>query len=409
MACLRRTCPVKPPGVGTARFPKAGIAHGNRVSDHCRRAILHRFRVLGAGILGGGHYLHRNRLRRVTITAQAFGALPGGAIANLYTLSNHRGMQASITNFGAIITDIRTPDRHGVSGGVTLGFERLERYLAGHPFFGAVAGRVANRIAGAAFNLEGRNFALAANNGRNHLHGGLKGFDKQLWEARVSDPDGLELTYRSRDGEEGYPGNLDVKVLYRLTADNALEIHYDAVTDRPTLVNLTNHSYFNLAGSGTIHGHVVRLRAHQYTPANAELIPTGEFREVEGSPFDFLTPRALGERMSQTGLTPSGYDHNFVLDHRGGLPASAVDVFEPISGRTLEVLTNQPGVQLYTANFLPESGIECSGGVRFGRHGGVCLETQNFPDAIHHPNFPSPVLLPGETYRRSTILRFGVA
>jgi aldose 1-epimerase len=337
---------------------------------------------------------------------ETFGTMPDGATVKLFTLSNASGLRVSITEYGAIITDIQAPDREGRLARVALGFDRLERYLAGHPFFGAVAGRVANRIARATFDLEGRTHVLAANNGRNHLHGGLKGFDKRIWSSQSLDDSTVEFRLVSEDGEEGYPGRLETQLTCRLNDRNELVTHYLATTDRPTLVNLTNHTYFNLAGAGDIEGHILELHAAKYTPSDAELIPTGELRDVAGTPFDFRKPHRLGDRMADTGLNPPGYDHNFVLDRHGHTPALAARLTDPVSGRRLEVLTDQPGVQVYTANFLPDAGIECTGGVRFGRHGGVCLETQNFPDAVHQPHFPSPILRPGEVYDRTTIFRF---
>lgn len=364
--------------------------------------------VLGGLGFGLGSLRRSGKRRSVSMTTELFGHMPDGSPVQLFTLANAQGVRVSLTNYGGILTDIQTPDRDGRPGRIALGFDRLERYLAGHPFFGAVAGRVANRIARATFDLEGRTYSLAANNGRNHLHGGKIGFDKKVWTARTIAPATVELTYISADGEEGYPGTLTTKVTYELTDKNELVIRYHATTDRPTLVNLTNHSYFNLAGQGNIEGHLLRLHASRYTPADGELIPTGEIRDVAGTPFDFRQVHRLGERMDAAGLTPPGYDHNFVLDHHGHAVALAAELSEPLSGRSLQVLTNQPGVQIYTANFLPKEGLECSGGTRFGFHGGVCLETQNFPDAVHQKGFPSPILRPGEVYDRTTVFRFGL-
>lgn len=343
----------------------------------------------------------------------SFGALPDGRTVDLFTFRNDRGVTLQATNYGLIITALHVPDRMGRAGNVVLGFDNLPRYLQGHPFFGAIAGRVANRIALGRFSIDGADYQLATNNGPNHLHGGKVGFDKRLWTPtgeQVTDAGAtVEFTYTSADGEEGYPGNLKCVVTYTLTAANELRIHYRATTDKPTPVNLTNHSYFNLAGGGKIHDHELRLTADRFTPVGPGLIPTGELADVRGTALDFTTPRCLGERILETGLTPPGYDHNFVLNSGGGTLAPAARVVEPTSGRTLEVLTDQPGVQLYTANFFPVDGIECAGGVRFGPHGAFCLETQNFPDAVNQPRFPKSVWRPGETYDTTTVFRFGVA
>jgi aldose 1-epimerase len=356
------------------------------------------------------HATAYNDTLRMNIDRIPFGTMPDGSPVGLFILKNQRGTTLKVTNYGLIITELHTADRSGQFGNVVLGFDNLPRYQAGHPFFGAIAGRVANRIARGRFTLDGKDYQLAVNNGPNHLHGGLVGFDKKLWR-----PVGGEIepgfatmlfAYESPDGEENYPGKLSVEVEYTLTQNDEVRITYRATTDKATPVNLTNHSYFNLAGRGDIKAHELQLFADRYTLTDEGLIPTGELAKVAGTAMDFTSPHPIGERIEQTGLKPTGYDHNFVLNSGGRSLAPAAKVVEPTTGRILEVLTDQPGVQLYTANFLPPDGIECTGGVKFARHGAFCLETQNFPDAINHPGFPKAVLRPGETYRHTTVLRF---
>ena len=346
----------------------------------------------------------------MNIDRTSFGTLPDGSPVGLFTLKNRRGTTLKVTNFGLIITELHTADRNGQFGNVVLGFDNLPRYLAGHPFFGAIAGRVANRVALGRFTLDGKTYQLAINNGVNHLHGGKIGFDKRLWRlvGQEIKPEFATVlfAYDSADGEENYPGNLKLEVEYSLNQNDEVRITYRATTDQATPINLTNHSYFNLAGHGDIKGHELQIAADRYTPTDAGQIPTGELAQVAGTAFDFTTPHLIGERIAQTDLKPSGYDHNFVLNSGGNSLALAARAIEPGSGRVLEVLTDQPGIQLYTANNFPADGIECTGGVRFPRQGAFCLETQNFPDAINHPNFPNAVLRPGETYRHTTVLRF---
>ncbi len=346
----------------------------------------------------------------MTLDKASFGRLPDGAEADLFTLANGRGVTVKFTNYGLIITELLTPDRDGKPGNIVLGFDTLARYLQGHPFFGAIAGRVANRIGQGTFTLDGKTYQLATNNGPNHLHGGKVGFDKKLWKI-----EGYELTpdlasvvfsHVSPDGDEGYPGTLKTTVTYTLNKDNELRIQYQATTDQPTPVNLTNHSYFNLAGKEAIDPQVLQLWASRYTITDEGLIPTGEIAPVKGTPLDFTVPRPFGEAINQTGLQPPGYDHNFVLDSGGQRLALAARVTDPASGRVLEVETDQPGVQLYTANHFPTDGYECNGGLRFPAHGAFCLETQNFPDAVNKPQFPQAVLRPGETYDTTTVFRF---
>ncbi len=337
-----------------------------------------------------------------------FGKTSDGTPVRLFTLRNQNGVVVKLTNYGGIITEIQTPDRSGKLKNVVCGFDRLETYLKGHPFFGAVAGRVANRIAKGKFTLDGKDYTLAVNNGPNHLHGGIKGFDKQVWAAEVLPNGSVRMTYTSKDGEEGYPGNLKVTMVYSLDNDNALRIEYGATTDKATPINLTNHSYFNLAGSGTILDHVLYLNADQYTKVDETLIPTGEIASVKGTPLDFTTAHSIGERAQQTGLKPFGYDHNFVLNEQDRGLRLAAKVIEPKSGRTLEVSTTEPGVQLYTANHLNGTVVGI-GGVSYPQHGAFCLETQHYPDSVNHPQFPSAILRPGGAYKSTTVFKFGVA
>lgn len=341
----------------------------------------------------------------MNIEAQPFGRLPDGTEIERFVLSNDRGTTVKIMQFGGIITELWTPDRAGEPANVVLGFDTLAEYLAGHPYFGAIIGRYANRIAEARFSLDGQEYVLAKNDGANHLHGGLEGFDKKVWQARVVPAGettvGLELTRISSDGEEGYPGSLAVKVTYTLSRDHELRIDYDATTDKPTVINLTNHSYFNLAGRGSVLDHVLEIAADRYTAVDAALIPSGERVPVEGTGLDFTEPRRVGARMEETG----GYDHNFVLRSGGGALAFCARVHEPSSGRVMEVSTTEPGVQLYTGNYLDgaRSGV---GGVVHAQHSGFCLETQHFPNSPNEPSFPSTVLRPGERFRSTTIHRF---
>jgi aldose 1-epimerase len=345
------------------------------------------------------------------VEKQPFGKTADGTPVDLYTLTNSKGVRVAITNYGGIVVSLFTPDRNGNLGDIVLGFERLEDYLKGHPYFGAIIGRYGNRIAKGRFTLDGVEYKLAQNNGENHLHGGLVGFDKKVWKARdFVDAEGqhLELRYTSPDGEEGYPGNLDVTVTYSLNEQNQLRIDYVATTDKPTVVNLTNHSYFNLAGEGDILGHLLRLNADYFTPVDAGLIPTGELRPVKGTPFDFTEPTPIGARIEQDDEQlryGRGYDHNFVLRGGGGSLAEAAEVYEPKTGRVLRVLTTEPGVQFYTGNFL-DGTLRGKYGRVYHRRTGFCLETQHFPDSPNKPHFPTTVLRPGQTYRSTTIYEF---
>jgi aldose 1-epimerase len=337
-----------------------------------------------------------------------FGLSPEGDSVMLYTLSNEKDIKVTITNYGGIITGIYTPDKNGKTSNIVLGFDNLEQYLDGHPYFGALIGRYGNRIAKAEFSLDGEDYILAVNNGNNALHGGLKGFDKQLWTPEVIACDeraALKLTYASPDGEEGYPGNLSVTVTYELLMDQ-LFITYEAETDKATILNLTNHSYFNLAGEGNILDHIVYINASKYTPVNDELIPTGELANVEGSPFDFRKPTVIGARFDELTGDPVGYDHNFVIDGMKGEKRLAAKALDPKTGRFIEVTTTEPGVQFYTGNFL--DGTLKSGIKTYVQHSGFCLETQHFPDSPNQPDFPSTVLRPGDKFISQTIFKFGV-
>jgi len=324
-----------------------------------------------------------------------FGKTPDGTPVDLHVLSNGR-ITARVMTFGAILTGLDVPGRDGKTADVVLGFDTLEGYLAGHPYFGSTVGRVANRVGGAKFHLDGQDYTLAANNGPNTLHGGLKGFDKVVWKAEdASGPTGpaVRFKYLSKDGEEGFPGNLAVAVTYTVTADDALRIDYQATTDKATPVNLTHHSYFNLAGpaSGPILGHELILAAGKYTPGDEGMVPTGAIEPVQGTPLDFTRSTPIGARIDQIPGEPGGYDHNFVLDPGNSLARPAARVSEPSSGRVMEVFTTEPGIQFYSGNFLDGS-LKGKGGVTYKKRQGLCLETQHFPDSVHHANFPSTIL-----------------
>jgi aldose 1-epimerase len=343
------------------------------------------------------------------VTKTAFGKAKDGTPVDLYTLTNKNGVVAKITNYGGIVTELHVPDRHGQLGDVALGFTTLDPYLAGHPFFGALIGRYGNRIAKGKFTLDGTEYTLDAGNNGNHLHGGKKGFDKVVWTATPLGKNAVKLTYVSKDGEEGYPGTLTANVTYTLTDDNGLKIDYEATTDKPTVVNLTNHSYFNLAGdnSGTIHDHWMTINADHYTPVDETSIPTGEIAPVKGTPFDFTTPHKIGERIDQTPGKPNGYDHNYVLNRKPGDKSMlmAARVKEETSGRVMEVWTTEPGVQFYTGNYL-DGKLTGKQGKPYAFRSGLCLETQHYPDSPNQPSFPSTVLRPGETYKTTTVYKF---
>jgi aldose 1-epimerase len=337
-----------------------------------------------------------------------FGKLPDGTPIDLYTLTNINGLVAKITNYGTIITEWHVPDRSGKHGDVVLGFDNLAQYLKGHPYFGATVGRVANRIANGRFTLDGKTYQLAVNNGHNHLHGGLKAFDKAAWKAEPQSGAAVKFSHTSADGEESYPGKVDVTVLMALTDSNEFSIDYTAVSDKPTPLNLTNHSYFNLAAEGDVLNHELVIAADHFTPKNENSVPTGEIRPVKGTPMDFTKPHPIGSRFSQLQEKPVGYDHNFVLNGGGKSLALAARVFEPKTGRVMEVWTTEPGVQLYTSNFFDGSLIG-KRGIVYRPHTAFCLETQHFPDSVNHPNFPSTILRPGQTYRQTTVHKFTTA
>jgi aldose 1-epimerase len=346
-----------------------------------------------------------------SVTKTEFGKTPDGTPVELYTLKNGR-LTVKVMTYGAIITEIDAPDRTGKEGDIVLGFDTLEGYLGTHPYFGATVGRVANRVAGARFNLGGVDYQLAANDGSHSLHGGKRGFDKVVWTAEPTSQDGgasVKLAYRSRDGEEGYPGNLSVSVTFRVTDKDELRIQYAATTDKATPINLSNHSYFNLAGRTTepILGHEVMLAADRYTPVDDKLIPTGETAPVAGTPLDFTKPTEIGARIHELKGKPVGYDHNFVLNSGGRSLALAARVSEPTGGRLLEMFTTEPGVQFYTGNFL-DGTIKGKDGISYRQYHGFCLEAQHYPDSVHHPGFPSTILEPGQTYSQTTIYKFSV-
>ncbi len=349
-------------------------------------------------------------------TKKSFGKTPEGQPIDLYVLTNKSGAEVSITNYGGAVVSLKVPDRNGNLADVVLGYDNADGYVNDKSFFGALVGRYGNRIGHAQFALDGKTYTLAKNNGENSLHGGIKGFNKAVWTAKiipVKDGQSLELSYRSKDGEEGFPGNLKVSVIYTLTDSNALRIAYSATTDKKTVVNLTNHSYFNLGGqgSGDILGHQLMIQADKFTPVDAGLIPTGELRDVASTPFDFRKPAAIGARIDQDEeqlKLGGGYDHNFVLRPSNGAGEFlAARVVEPASGRVLEVWTTQPGVQFYTGNFL-DGKTAGKGGVTYPHRSAFCLETQHYPDSPNQPKFPSVVLNPGERYHTITTYKFSV-
>jgi aldose 1-epimerase len=341
----------------------------------------------------------------VTTQQQPYGQLPDGTPIEQFTLGSG-WMEVDLITYGATLTAIRVPDREGRPGNVTLALPNLEAYLGKNYYLGAVCGRYANRIAGGKFSLDGQEYALPINNGPNSLHGGLQGFNRKVWQATQIE-DGVELSYLSPDGEEGYPGNLAVTVRYILSSENELWIEYRATTDHPTVVNLTNHAYFNLAGRGDVLGHGLELFAEQYTPVDATQIPTGALAPVEGTPFDFRTPHTIGERIHEPYpqlLIGKGYDHNFVLGQPRTMKLAA-RVTEPVSGRGMETLTTEPGIQFYSGNFMTGELMGASG-EPLNQYSGFCLETQHYPDSPNQPQFPSTVLRPGETYHSITLYRF---
>jgi aldose 1-epimerase len=349
------------------------------------------------------------------VSKSAFGQTPAGELVDLYTLTNAAGIEIKAITFGGIITSIRVPDRNGKFEDVALGFNQLEPYLRNPPYLGAIIGRYANRIAQGRFTLDGRTYTLAVNNPPNHLHGGVKAFDKVVWKAEPfqnAEAVGLVFTHVSPDGDEGYPGTLNAKVTYTLNNRNELAFDYEATTDKATPVNLTQHTYFNLSGegSGDILGHVLTVNASRMTPVDGRLIPTG-IANVEGTPFDFRKPMAIGARIGATDpqiKAGNGYDHNFVIDRQGSAGSAlvlAARVEDPASGRVVEISTTEPGIQFYTGNFLDGS-LTGKSGRPYTRRSGFALETQHYPDSPNHPEFPSTILEPGETYRSRTVYTF---
>lgn len=338
---------------------------------------------------------------------EEFGQLPDGRTVHLYTLTNENGIEVKITNYGGIITSLKTPDKDGNIENIVLGFDDLDSYLGEHPYFGALIGRYGNRIENGEFELGGTEYQLTVNDGKHHLHGGTKGFDKVLWDVVSADDQSLKLNYISQDGEQGYPGRLDVMVTYRLTDENEIRLEFEATTNKATPVNLTAHSYFNLTGNpeNTILDHELKLNADHYTPATNDLIPTGDFEPVNGTPFDFTEFEEIGSRIDNV---PGGYDHNFVADTTTdeGIDLMA-EVREPETGRTLNVLSTEPGIQFYSGNFL-DGTLENEDGIPLKKHSGFCLEPQHFPNSPNEPDFPSTILSPGEMYENVIVYRFGV-
>ncbi len=365
--------------------------------------------LVSAGLIGcASHPAAREKLSR-----QVFGHTKEGTPVYLFTLRNAGGAEARICNYGGIVLSLKVPDRNGKMGDVVLGYDQLADYIKETPYFGALIGRYGNRIAKGQFTLDGKQYTLATNNFPNSLHGGVKGFDKVIWNPTfMVSPEGpaLKLKYLSHDGEEGYPASLDVTVIYTLTDDNALRVEYTATTDRDTVINLTQHSYFNLAGRGDILSHSVMINADRFTPVDATLIPTGELRPVEGTPFDFRRPTAIGARINQDDEQlkfGKGYDHNWVINKPMGQLGLMARVTESTSGRALEVLSTEPGLQFYSGNFL-DGTLTGKGGWVYQFRNGFCMEPQHYPDSPNKPEFPSVVLKPGDTYRNTIIYKFSV-
>lgn len=350
----------------------------------------------------------KERMGKMSIEKQAFGKTTDGKNVDLYTLTNANGLKARIMTYGGIVTSLQVPDRNGNFADIVLGYDTLDEYIKDTPYFGAIVGRYGNRIAKGKFTLNGIEYTLATNDGPNHLHGGIKGFDKVVWNAeeiqnRTSI--GLKLTYLSKDGEEGYPGNLNCTVIYSLTNDNEFKIEYEAETDKTTVLNLTHHGYFNLAGhnSGDILGHQLMINADHFTPVDDTLIPTGQIKPVKDTPMDFTKPMPIASRIAQV---KGGYDHNYVLNNVDGSLQLAASVYEPKTGRVMEIYTTQPGIQFYSGNFL--NGSNKGKGTVYNKHNGLCLETQHFPDSPNKPQFPSVVLKPSEKYSHLTMHKFSV-
>ena len=387
--------------------------------------ICYKFRVLGIAVVVLGLFVcilpcsHVGVLGPAPVFAQAganvdrvvFGKLPDGTVIEAYTLKNAHGSWAKVITYGATLTELYVPDKSGKAGDIVLGFSDLDGYLSNHPYFGATVGRYANRIAKGHFTLDGKEYSLALNNGPNTLHGGKVGFSRKVWKAEILP--GLtaavvRFTYLSKDGEENFPGNLKVTVTYTLTDSNELKLDYTAETDKDTPVNLTNHSYFALGGPGkTILDEVLYLNADQYTPVDPTLIPTGEIKSVKGTPLDFTKPTAIGAHINEI-KDIGGYDHNFVINGKAGKLRLAARATDPATGRQMEVLTTEPGVQFYSSIGL-NGNIVGKGGIAYPKFGGLCLETQHYPDSPNHPNFPSTIVHPGKPFESETIYKFSVA
>jgi aldose 1-epimerase len=343
------------------------------------------------------------------IQKEVFGKTRDGEVVEIYTLTNPGGLRAKVTTWGACLVAMEVPDRQGALADVTLGFDKLDPYLGAHPHFGVTTGRFANRIAHGRFTLDGTVYQLALNNGAHHLHGGPTGFHARNWKAEpVSSGNGVRLTYTSADGQEGYPGTLKVAVTYTLTTKNELRLDYEATTDKPTILNLTNHAYWNLAGAGEgdVLGHELKLHASRYLPVDAGSIPTGKIEPVAGGPMDFTKPKAIGKDFAQMTEGRGGYDHNFIIDQpQPGALTLAAEVYEPKSGRVMKISTTEPGIQLYTANYL-DGTVTGKGGKVYRKISAFCLETQHFPDSPNHPEFPSTVLRPGQVFHSTTVQQF---
>ncbi len=367
--------------------------------------------VLISSLCGCNEEMMAKIMGKGIIKMEPFGTTRDGKEVNLYTLRNSKGCEVKITNYGGIVVSLTVPDRDGKLCDVVLGYDNLDGYIKNSPYFGALIGRYGNRIGNAKFTLDGKTYTLAANDGKNSLHGGRVGFDKVVWDAKEikeSGAVGLELTYLSKDGEEGYPGNLSCTVKYLWTNNNELKIEYEATTDKPTVVNLTHHSYFNLACQGDILSHELMIRADKFTPIDDGLIPTGELRDVKGTPMDFTKLTPIGAKINQDDEQlkyGKGYDHNWVLFGHSGALRMVASVYEPTSGRVMEVYTTEPGLQFYSGNFL-DGTITGKNGIVYKYRTGFCLETQHFPDSPNKPDFPSTVLRPGEKYKSETIYKF---
>jgi aldose 1-epimerase len=343
------------------------------------------------------------------ITEKPYGTFEQKAVTE-YTITNAGGMQVSVINYGGTVTKLMTPDKDGKMGDVVTGFESLDGFLQkGVPYFGALIGRYGNRIANAKFILDGKTYSLIANNFGNSLHGGDKGYDKVYWNIEKAGDSSLKLTYESKDGEQGYPGNLDIEVIYTLTTDNSLKIDYTATTDKATPINLTNHCYFNLSAGkdSTILNHQLMLNADKYTPVNDALIPTGKIEDVKGGPMDFTTAKMIGKDLAAV-KGGGGYDHNWVLNKNGNALEKVATLSEPNSGRVMEVFTTEPGIQFYSGNFLDGTLTNTKNGQKYVKHAALCLETQHFPDSPNQPSFPNTILKPGETYKQATVYKFSV-